>query len=182
MTKPREALSKAKGETTTVNDIILKYVAILAVIPFIGSLIGYSLVGFGFFTVGIGFAFVIAILTYIGQVIGVFILGFVIDFLANQFASKPNRVLAMRLASYAYTPAFLAGILYIVPFLGLLVLVALLYGAYILYLGLPVLMEAPQDKAVVYTIVVIVVALIISYVISAIVGAIAFSAIFLPYI
>jgi outer membrane murein-binding lipoprotein Lpp len=58
---------------------------------------------------------------------------------------------------YAYTPAFIAGALRILPIFGtLLAFLAALYGLYLLYLGLPQLMKAPQDKSIAYTIVVVV--------------------------
>ncbi len=42
-----------------------------------------------------------------------------------------------------------------------------LYGLYLLYLGLPVLMKSPKDKSVGYTVAVIVAAIIIFIVIGA---------------
>jgi hypothetical protein len=45
-----------------------------------------------------------------------------------------------------------------------------LYSLYLLYLGLPVLMKAPQEKAVGYTVVVIIVAIVLYFVIGIIVA------------
>jgi hypothetical protein len=59
-----------------------------------------------------------------------------------------------------------AGILNLIPGLNVLALLAgIAYTLYLLFLGLPVLMKAPQDKATGYTIVVIVVAIVVGYVI-----------------
>jgi uncharacterized membrane protein (DUF485 family) len=49
------------------------------------------------------------------------------------------------------TPAWVAGILYIVPGLSSLVLLASLYGLYLLYLGFATpMMETPKDKVPAY--------------------------------
>jgi hypothetical protein len=55
----------------------------------------------------------------------------------------------------------------VIPTLGWLAILGL-YSLYLLFLGLPTLMKAPQEKAMVYTIVVIVCAIVVY----AIVGAI----------
>ncbi len=60
---------------------------------------------------------------------------------------------AMKLVAYASTLGLLAGILYIIPPLAILVFLASLYGLYILYLGIPVFMETPEDKRLIYLIV-----------------------------
>jgi hypothetical protein len=48
----------------------------------------------------------------------------------------------------------------LIPPLGFLQIVGL-YSLYLLYLGLPVLMKTPQDKALIYTIVVVIAAIVI---------------------
>jgi len=51
-----------------------------------------------------------------------------------------------------------------VPLLGILGIFAAFYGMYLLYLGLPRLMKASQDKALPYTVVVIISAIVVSVV------------------
>jgi hypothetical protein len=55
-----------------------------------------------------------------------------------------------------------AGILSIVPVLGVLTFVGGIYGLYLMYLGLPHMMKTPQDKAIGY-LVVSILAVIVSY-------------------
>jgi hypothetical protein len=66
----------------------------------------------------------------------------------------------------------LAGILYIMPILFPLVLLVSLYGIYILYLGLPIMMETPKDKVLGYLIVTLLVAFLINIIVGFIVNAI----------
>ncbi|GAB6184173.1 hypothetical protein [Thermodesulfovibrio hydrogeniphilus] len=61
--------------------------------------------------------------------------------------------------------------IYIIPALSVLVLIAGIYGIYILYLGLPILMNTPKDKAFVYVLVIIVASVAVYFVIGIIVSA-----------
>lgn len=74
---------------------------------------------------------------------------------------------ALKVAAYSSTAAWLAGIFILIPALGFLQILGL-YSLYLLYLGLPRLMKTPEDKALVYTAIVIVAA----FVIIAIIGVI----------
>ena len=99
-------------------------------------------------------------------------MGFVIWKLAPSFGTTTNQVRATRMAAYAFTPAFLAGILYIIPPIGFLVFLGTLYGLYILYLGLPILSNTPKDKVLTYVIVTVVAVIVIYAIIAVIIGAI----------
>jgi hypothetical protein len=68
-------------------------------------------------------------------------------------------------------PVWVAGVLNIVPFLGILTIFVGIYGLYLAYLGLPVIMKTPQDKVVVYLIVVIVIAIVVSVIMGVITTA-----------
>jgi hypothetical protein len=84
--------------------------------------------------------------------VSVFLLGLIIDALAPSFAGEKNQVRATQVAVYSFTPAWVAGALYLLPSFGRLAMLAGLYGFYLLFLGLPRLMKCPQDRAVPYTI------------------------------
>jgi hypothetical protein len=71
----------------------------------------------------------------------------------------------LKLAAYSYTAGWLAGIFVIIPALGILSIVGL-YSIYLLYTGIPVLMKAPREKSLGYTVAVVVAAIIIFVVIS----------------
>jgi len=98
--------------------------------------------------------------------VSVFVIGFVIDALAPSFGGQKNFNQAIKVAAYSYTPGFVGGLFAIIPILGGFVgLLFALYGLYVLYLGLPRLMKNPEDKTIIYELVVIVVAIVISMVI-----------------
>ncbi|OPX96844.1 MAG: hypothetical protein A4E60_03409 [Syntrophorhabdus sp. PtaB.Bin047] len=54
----------------------------------------------------------------------------------------------------------------IIPALGMITFLASLYGLYLLYTGLPVLMETPKEKTLGYFVVVIIVSIVVSLLIN----------------
>ena len=79
----------------------------------------------------------------------------------------------MKVAVYSYTPGWIAGVLGIVPALGLIGIVIALYGIYLLYLGLPRLMKNPEEKSIGYTAVVVICAIVVGFLVSLMAGGIA---------
>jgi hypothetical protein len=97
-------------------------------------------------TTGIGLA--IASLAF--AAIGVVLMSLIIDALAPTFGAEKSREQAIKVAVYSATPVWLAGVLQIVPALGVVALIGALYALYLLYLGLPRLMKCPPDKTIGY--------------------------------
>ena len=152
---------------TLISGYVLPLAAIGVVCGFIGgSIIGRSLPFIGTYRVPFVAGFAAAIFTLAMTVAGVFVLSLIINALAPSFGAEKNQAQALKVAAYSFTPAWVAGVLQILPLLGVLVLFAALYGIYILYLGLPRLMKCPEDKAVGYTVVVVVCAIVVNVVIS----------------
>lgn len=174
---PKTEWDVIAAESTPARDLIVGYVlplaAIAAIAGFIGmSLIGQSLPFLGTFRMGIGWGLGLAIYNVVMAVVFVYVLGFIIDALAPTFNGQKSMAQAIKLAAYAYTPAWLAGVLSIIPALGILAIIGALYGLYLLYLGLPRLMKNPPDKSAGYTALVVVCAIVVGFIISMIGGLI----------
>ena len=176
--KPKEEWVKIKEETLPVSQLFTSYVLILAAIPAVAQFIGLALIGrrvpfVGWYRYGIGAGFLYAIMLYVFTLVSVYVFGIIINALAPTFSSDKNLDNAMKLAAFSMTPSWVAGVLYIIPFLGILVILASLYGIYLLYLGFVTpLMNTPKEKAVGYLIVSIVVVMVLMIVVSIILGAI----------
>jgi hypothetical protein len=159
------------GEEPNSTAILTGYVIPLALIPAVANVLGYGLIGQGFmhsFTWGIS----LGITSFVTTVLGVYLTAFVVDFLAGNFGSQKNFGRAMQLVAYSYTPAWVAGVLNIVPALGVIAGLAGLYGLYLMYLGLPHTMKTPQDKVVVYLVVTVIALIVIYMIIGMIMGGI----------
>ena len=155
-------------EATTAADIYKGYVAPLAAIGAVASFIGLSLIGIGgFFRVGVGAALVHAIVAYLLTFVVVFVVAWLVDTLAPTFGGQRDSLRALKVTVYSYTPAWVAAVLNLVPALAILGLIAALYGLYLLYLGLPVLMRNPPEKSLPYTVVVVLCAIVIGAVFAA---------------
>ncbi|MFQ6109703.1 MAG: Yip1 family protein [Candidatus Aminicenantales bacterium] len=176
--KPKEEWIKIKEEKATVSELFTSYAMILAAIPAVAQFIGLSLVGrkvpfLGWYRYGLGRGILYAILLYIFTLISVYVFGIIINALAPTFSSTQNTTNAMKLAVYCLTPAWVAGILYIIPYLGILVVIASLYGIYLLYLGFTTpLMDTPREKVIGYLVVSVVVVFVLMVVVGIILGAI----------
>jgi hypothetical protein len=151
-------------EQTTTAELYTTYIARLAAIGPVAQLIGYSLVGVSLFgttyRVPIGSAITTAVVTYVLSLAGIYLLALIIDALAPTFSGKRNQIQALKVAAYSSTASWVAGIFALIPFLWILTLLGL-YSAYLLYLGLPILMKTPRDRALPYTGVVIIAAIVV---------------------
>jgi tetrahydromethanopterin S-methyltransferase subunit C len=161
-------IAEEPAETgAVVTGYVMPLAAIGAVAGFIGgSIVGMSLPFLGRYRVPIITGLTGAVFTFIFAIVGVFVLAFIINALAPTFGAQKDSDRAFKVAVYSYTPAWIAGVLQILPGLAILGVFAALYGLYLLYLGLPALMKCPQDKAVGYTAVVVVCAIVLSIVVA----------------
>ena len=154
-------------EVTTPADLYRGYILILAAIPAICSPF------FRMWGMGLGGGLSGMIVTYVLALAGTFIIALIVDALAPTFAAQKNQTQALKTVAYAYTASWVAGVGYLVPGLGgLIVLAGALYSVYLLYLGLPNTMKCPPDRALGYTAVIILVAVIVSVVIGAVAGGV----------
>ena len=178
--QPRQEWPVISGESADTKSLLLGYAVPLAAIGPIAMWLGHSLIGisvplFGTVRTPLLAGLAFAVVTYVMGLVAVFVVGLIIDALAPTFGGEKNGTQAMKCAVYAYTPAWVAGILHLIPALGALALIASVYGLYLLYLGLPVLMKAPKEKAVGYTVVVVLCAIVLSIVLGVIGSLVGFA-------
>lgn len=162
------------GEPTGIGDIYRSYVFPLAAIPAVAGLIGNMLFGVSVLGTTVRMSPVAAIsgaiTTYVMSLITVFVLALIIDALATTFGGTQNRTQAFKVAAYSNTAGWLAGVLMILPQLAPLAALLSFYGFYLLYLGLPLLMRSPTEKALGYTVVTILAAVVLFIIAGAIVA------------
>jgi len=162
---PKQEWQTIAKEATAIPELYKSYVAILAAIGPVASIIGMSIVGVsipfvGSFRVSIFTSISSAIVHYVLTLVGVYVLALIIDGLAPTFSGQKNLTQAFKVAAYSHTPGWVVAVVGIIPSLSPLMILGL-YGFYLLYLGLPVLMESPKEKSMGYTIAVIIAAIII---------------------
>jgi hypothetical protein len=150
-------------ENTRVGDIFYGYVLILAAIPPLAILIGYSVI---FGRIGFGFAFIGGIVQYSLSLGAVFFVALVAQWLSPKFGGRDDLVQATKLVSYSHTATWVGGLFFLIPFIRVASLLLALYGIYLAYLGATPVMAVPPERAAPYTIAVILTVIVVFFLIS----------------
>jgi hypothetical protein len=165
---PQQEWAVIDGEEATLGALYPGYIMPLAAIGPIATVISFALFGIAVplggvvYRVPLGSAITSAIVTYVLTLVGVYVLSLIIDGLAPTFGGSRSPIQALKVAAYANTAAWVAGVFVIMPGLRPLGVLGL-YSIYLLYVGLPALMKAAKDRAVAYTVLVVVVGFVLSY-------------------
>lgn len=166
-----------EAEKSSISDLFVTYIIPLSLIPVIALFIGTTMIGvtvpfIGSYRTPFTAAIISAVLQFGLGLVSIYILSLIIDALAPSFGGQKNPIQALKVIAYAFTPAWIIGVINVIPSLAVLVLLASLYSIYVLYLGLPILMKVPQDKAAGYTIVSVICAIVMSIILGITVAAI----------
>jgi hypothetical protein len=152
---PRTEWQVIDAEPTSAAQLYTRYVMPLAAIGPISQLIGYSVFGItvpfmGTYRVPLGSAFASAFVSYILALAATYVLALIIDGLASTFNAQRSQIQALKVSAYSNTASWVAGIFLLIPGVRVLTILGL-YGLYLLYLGLPILMKSPREKTAAYT-------------------------------
>lgn len=164
--RPKETWLEIRDEEKGVKDLLLAYACILAAIPGIVYFMNLSVIGIHMPFLGVWKQPLLkglghAALFYILSLAGLFVTAFVANILGGCFGSKKDFPRAMGAVVYSSTASWIAGILNIVPGLSTVVWILSLYSLYLLFLGLPVMMETPPEQKTGYAAVVVVVSVLV---------------------
>jgi Yip1 domain len=157
-------------EQSSVAQLFTAYViplsAFAALMRFLRmSVIGISIPFAGTIRTPIVSGLVGALVSFAIGLVGIYVFGLLVNALAPTFGAQRDPGQALKVAVYTATPVWVGSVLGLLPMLAsLLQLAAAIYAIYLLYLGLPVLMGGPRDKAVGYTISLIVCAILLGLV------------------
>jgi len=162
--QPEQEWPVIRTEPITNKDLVLTYVLPFAVIA---AVIGWLSLWISTFF-GFGVALRYGVMQLVMPLIAVVVASVVINELAETFDSEKNLNNAFKLVVFSYIPALLANIVASLAWtLGWVSLFGL-YGAYLLWLGFPVMMKTPENKRLFY----IIAAIVIIFIVNLIIGAI----------
>ncbi|MFL0796374.1 MAG: YIP1 family protein [Cellvibrionaceae bacterium] len=162
-----------RNERHSFAQVFLSHVPLLALIPAICGYYGVTRVGW---TIGDGevvrltaeSAMALSVLTYFGLMIGVYIFGEFINWMSRTYgvgdSEEQRHYEGTALAVYVTTPIFLVGAFSLYPELwlnALVTIVAAAYSVYLIYEGIPILMNIPKERAFMYASSVVTVALVL---------------------
>ena len=169
LTTPNTEWPVIAGESTSPGALFGGYVAPLAAIPPVATIVGNLLFSGG---MTFGESIAIGIIQFVIALVGVWVLGLIASKIAPSFGGKDDLTQGLKLVGYAYTAAWVAGIINIVPALAMLAIIGGIYSLYLLFAGGSVMMSVPRERSVGYTVVVILVAIGLYIVIGIVVGVI----------
>ncbi|HQU15830.1 MAG: hypothetical protein B7Z66_03325 [Chromatiales bacterium 21-64-14] len=172
--QPRQEWQVIAEEPATIRGLYREYIVPLAAIGPVALLIRLAMFGIDLHAGGrypLPSAVGQAVLAFALNMAAVFVVALVVDVLAPTFGGRKDPIQALKVAAYVSTPGWLASVFVLVPVLTVLALAAGLYGLYLLYLGLPVVMGAPRERALGYTVVVVMAVVVVYLLIGLLAGA-----------
>ena len=165
---PQQEWNVIKAEVISNFQIYLKYVLWIALLPSVGYLL--SFLRYGSVLINLR----AAIINYAIVLISIDLSAYAIYLLAPSFNSVKDLNLSLKLAAFSMASLLVAGLLVFIPVLGAFVwIVGAAYGAYLLYLGLPVLLKTPEDKRASYLVTAFVI-MLGSYILLAVIASLIF--------
>jgi hypothetical protein len=174
--KPKAEWPVIAAEPPSLSRVIvgcvLPLAAVQAVLSFVHmAVIGVSVPFAGNIRMPMASSLMGALMGFVFALVGVFIFALIVNAWAGFFNGRRSLGEALKVAAYAGVPAWLGAFLGILPFGTLLGLIAAFYAIYVLYLGLPVVMRAPRERAVGYTVAVILSGILLGIVLGALSAA-----------
>jgi hypothetical protein len=153
----------------SLNTLVL-YPCIMAILPAVAWYYGTSQVGW---TVGdhgetirltVASARQISILFYLAMVSCVAIIGYSIHWMSATYGADSTIAKGIVIASLSATPLFLMGLVGFYPLLWLDLLIgvgAVSWAVYLLYLGIPIVMDIPEERGFLFSSAVLAIAMVI---------------------
>ncbi len=168
LTEPRVAWAKIRDDNRSVFETYISTVIPLALVSPVAGFIGTTQFGWQIgardpVMLTSGSALQIS-LAYFGAIlVSVFAIAMMIRWMSETYGDQKPLARCLALAAYTAVPLFLIGVFQIYPVLWvnfLFGLPALAYTVYLLYSGVPIMMEIPQEKGFLFASAVLAVGLV----------------------
>lgn len=135
------------------------HILILAAIPVISGFIGTTQIGWQIGTADTvklttGSAGFIAVCYYLVIIVAVFSVAWMIRWMGQTYGAMQSMTRCLVLAAYIPIPLFLVGITQVYPVLWFNLLMgipAVTYTVFLLYIGIPVMMEIPHERGFLFS-------------------------------
>lgn len=165
---PRKEWIAIRDDNCSVGKCYLSYVFLLAAIPPVSGYFGTTRFGWEIgareaVKLSPDSALVIAIAFYLVMLIGVFSMGLMIHWMGQTYSANQPLSRCITLAAFVATPLFLVGIFELFPIIWLnfvIGLPALAYTVFLLYTGVPIMMEVNEERGFLFSSAVLAVGLV----------------------
>jgi len=168
LSEPRAAWTRIRDEEWSIPALYISVIAPLALLSPVAGYIGTTTFGW---QIGAGTplrlteasAAQISIVYFGAILITVFVIGALIHWMSETYGSSQPLDKCVAIAAYAAVPLFLVGICQIYPVLWINFLIglpALAYSVYLLYLGVPIVMNISAERGFLFSSAVLAVGLV----------------------
>lgn len=155
---PKSEWSFIRKENYSLLQVYLRYAIFLALIPpaslFIGTTqYGWSIAGGDVIKMSVESAALIAVLFYFALLVGVGFVAYCTFWMERTFGADASLERCLIFTIFTSTPMFLSGFIGLLPILWLdvfVVLAAVCYSLYLLYVGIPIFMNIPEERGFIF--------------------------------
>lgn len=152
--KPENEWKTIRGKKTSVKEVYLTLVLLLAAIPPLCGYIGTTMVGWQIADGPVvqltdRSAIKISILFYLAILISIYAIGRMIHWMGETYGFNRTVARCVQLAAFTVTPLMLIGVFLLFSEIWVIYLIglpALVYSVYLLYTGVPIMLDVPRDK------------------------------------
>ncbi|MCA0901597.1 Yip1 family protein [Microbulbifer agarilyticus] len=169
MVQPRRQWQEIAGLSEKGVNRQIPYVIILALVPalcwYFGTTeVGWNIGGSGEVrTLTNNSALSLVAVFYVTMILAVVAVGYFIHWMAKTYGAKTHPMKGIVVAGFTATPIFIAGAAGLYPILWLDILVATLavaYAVYLLYVGIPIVMNVSEERGFLFASAVVTVCLV----------------------
>ena len=170
LVRPRTQWQKISEIPESSLKALLIYPCVMAIFPAIAWYYGTSQVGW---TVGeqtdpikltTDSALIICTLFYLAMIACIGTIGYFIHWMAHTYGAESSTVKGIVIAGFTATPMFIAGLVGFNPILWLDMLVGVIsvcWSVYLMYLGIPIVMNIPKERGFLFSSAVLAICLVI---------------------
>jgi len=174
MVQPRRQWQEIAGLSEKGLNRQIPYVIVLALLPalcwYFGTTeIGWNIGGSGQVrTLTSNSALSLVAVFYVTMILAVIAVGYFIHWMAKTYGAKSNPMKGMVIAGFTATPIFVAGAAGLYPILWLDILLATLavaYAVYLLYVGIPIVLNVNEERGFLFASAVVTVCLVMAVIV-----------------
>jgi len=166
---PAQEWEDIRKERCSIGKCYCTHVLFLAAIPALSGFIGTTQIGWSFGSgevvkLTVDSALTLSILTYITTLVAIFSVGWMIHWMGKTYGTEQPLPQGIALAAYSATPLLLFGMMSLYPILWLntiLGMPALAYSIYLLYTGLPTMMQVNKEQGFLFSSAIMAVGLVV---------------------
>lgn len=177
LVSPKSTWEKITTEDLDIKDLYQQYLIPLLAVSIFSAFIGMQVFGisipmFGNFRPPFFSALFSTIVHFVLASLSYLLAALIISKISHRFAGRSRLVDALKLLTFAAVPFLASGVFQLVPVLSFVTLFFGLYTLYVYYLGICPMLDVPEGKRFVFTVVSLIVIVIVFMIVGLLIGTV----------